>query len=395
MQYAITNVKIVTPFRIVEHGAIVVDGKSIFELGKMEDVTIAPGIPRYDFSGMTVTPGFVDLLVHGGGGAGFSDNNEDSIRIASEFFFKHGTTGMLASLFSKPTDQLLETVRRLADYAENTAETNIWGIHMEGPFINPEMKGVHKVEYLWKPSVESWKRLYDAGKGYIKIMTIAPEVPGNLDVIRAAAISGVVPSIGHSLALYDDIEKAIDNGAAHVTHMFNAMRPFHHREAGIMVSAMLRHELKVELIADTIHVNPQVMKLLFNIKGNGGIILVTDSLRATGMPDGDYDFMDQRIIVKEKRAYLPNGTLAGSTLTMEKAVKNMVQEVGVPLCDAVRMASLNGAKVIAKEHRKGILAVGKDADIVIMDDDFEVQATICEGIVKYQKEKIMTHEERR
>jgi N-acetylglucosamine-6-phosphate deacetylase len=171
--------------------------------------------------------------------------------------------------------------------------------------------------------------------------------------------------------------------------MFNAMRPFHHREAGIMVAALLRNELKVELIADGIHVHPIVMQLLHNIKGDGGIILVTDAIRASGMPDGDYHFMDQEIIVKDKKAYLPNGTLAGSTLTMEVAVKTMVQEVGVPLTSAIRMASLNGAKVLGREHQKGILAVGKDADIVLMDDQFAVHATIYEGEIKFQKNGIL------
>jgi N-acetylglucosamine-6-phosphate deacetylase len=176
---------------------------------------------------------------------------------------------------------------------------------------------------------------------------------------------------------------AIDNGAAHITHMFNAMTPFHHRQPSVAVAALLQNELKVELIADGFHVHPAVMKLIYNIKGDGGIVLITDAIRASGMPDGEYTFMDQKIIVREKKAYLENGTLAGSTLTMEAAVKNMVELVGVPLTDAVRMASLNGAKVLGLEHKKGILAVGKDADLVVLNRNFDVQMTIYEGVVKY------------
>ncbi len=390
MNYALRNIKIVTPFRIVENGTIVVTGKQISNMGKVSDVIISQDIPVYDLDGMTVTPGFIDLLVHGGGGKGFADDSDESIKTISDFFFSHGTTGMLASLFSKKIDLLKNDVNRIASYADNHKDSNIWGIHMEGPFINPLIKGAHKIEYLWEPSVEMWNELNASARGYIKLMTIAPELKGNIDVIRAAASQGVVPSIGHTLALYDDIEKAIDNGAAHVTHMFNAMRPFHHREPGIMVAALLRNELKVELIADGIHVDPIVMKLLHNIKGSGGIILVTDAIRACGMPDGNYHFMDQKIIVKDKRAFLENGTLAGSTLTMEEAIKNMVQLVGVPLTDAVRMASLNGAKVLGLEHEKGILAVGKDADLVVMDDNFNVHATIYEGQIKYQLRNILS-----
>ncbi len=390
MNYALKNVKIVTPFRIVENGTIVITGKQISNMGKVSDVNISTDIPVYDLSGMTVTPGFIDLLVHGGGGKGFADDSDESINTISDFFFSHGTTGMLASLFSKKIDLLKNDVNRVATYAERHKDSNIWGIHMEGPFINPLIKGAHKIEYLWEPSVEMWNELNASARGYIKLMTIAPELKGNIDVIRAAASQGVVPSLGHTLALYDDIEKAIDNGAAHVTHMFNAMRPFHHREPGIMVAALLRNELKVELIADGIHVDPIVMKLLHNIKGSGGIILVTDAIRACGMPDGDYHFMDQKIIVKDKRAFLEDGTLAGSTLTMEDAIRNMVQLVGVPLTDAVRMASLNGAKVLGLEHQKGILAVGKDADLVVMDDQFTVHATIYEGQIKYRKGNIIS-----
>lgn len=389
MNFAIKNVKIVTPFRIVDNGTIVISGKQISNMGKVTDVNISSDVPVYDLKGKTVTPGFIDLLVHGGGGKGFADDSDESIKTISDFFFSHGTTGMLASLFSKKIDLLKQDVNRVASFAENHRDSNIWGIHMEGPFINPKIKGAHKIEYLWEPNVEMWNELNASARGSIKIMTIAPELSGNIDVIRAAASQGVVPSIGHTLALYDDIEKAIDNGAAHVTHMFNAMRPFHHREAGIMVAALLRNELKVELIADGIHVDPIVMKLLHNIKGSGGIILVTDAIRACGMPDGDYHFMDQKIIVKDKKAFLENGTLAGSTLTMEEAVRNMVKLVGVPLTDAVRMASLNGAKVLGREHQKGILAVGKDADLVVMDDDFNVHATIYEGEVKFQKGNIL------
>ena len=389
MSYAVRNVKIVTPFRIIENGSVIVSGKKISALGSIEDVEIPSSMKSYDMHGMILTPGFIDVLVHGGGGAGFADDNEDSIRTVSDFFFEHGTTGLLASLYSKPLKLLVKDVARIAKYVETHNDTNVKGIHMEGPFINPEMKGAMKEEYLWKPDVERWHQLYAASKGYIKLMTIAPELPDCHSVMRAAANDGVVLSVGHSMALFHEIEAAIDNGAAHVTHMFNAMQPFHHREPGVIVGGLLRNELKLELIADGIHVHPAVMKLMYNIKGDGGIVLITDAIRASGMPDGDYTFMDQKIKVKDKKAFLEDGTLAGSTLTMERAVKNMVELVGVPLTDAVRMASLNGAKVLGLESRKGILAVGKDADFVLLDNNFDVHLTIYEGNVKYDRKKIM------
>jgi N-acetylglucosamine-6-phosphate deacetylase len=385
--FAISGVDIVTPFRIIERGSLLVEGKKIAAIGSSAEVKIPAGTKTYDFDSMLLTPGYIDLLVHGGGGHGFADMSEEAVENISQFYFRHGTTGLLAALYSKPEEAMVADVRRIAEFCSSSEGSNVWGMHLEGPFINKKLHGAMKVEYLWRPSVEAWQKLYDAGSGYIRLMTIAPELPGMEEVLRAAARSGVVLSIGHSAASYEEVLAAIDNGAAHITHLFNAMTPFHHRQPSVVVAAMLHNELKVELIADGFHVHPAVMQLIHKVKGEGGIILITDAIRASGMPDGEYSFMDQKIWVKEKKAYLENGTLAGSTLTMEKAVKNMVELVGVPLTDAVRMASLNGAKVLGLEHHKGILAVGKDADLVVLDKHFEVQMTIYQGTVEYFREE--------
>ncbi len=383
MNFAITNVDIVTPFRVVEQGSVVVEGSKIAAIGRGSEVSLPAGLKVYDFDGMMLTPGFVDLLVHGGGGYGFADMSNEALDAISKHFFQHGTTGMLAALYSKPEPDMVADVGRIAQYCSTHRGNNIWGMHLEGPFINKTLHGAMKVEYLWEPSVERWEKLFQSSKGYIRLMTVAPELPDCHRVMRAAAKNGVVLSIGHSAASYDEVLAAIDNGAAHITHMFNAMQPFHHRKPGVALGALLHNELKVELIADGIHVHPAVMKLIYNVKGDGGIILITDAIRASGMPDGEYTFMDQKIYVKEKKAYLENGTLAGSTLTMNQAVKTMVQQVEIPLTSAVRMASLNGAKVLGLEHHKGIIAVGKDADLVVMDKDFEVHMTVYEGEIKF------------
>lgn len=388
MNFALNNITIVTPFRIIEGGTLIVEGKKISAIGRRSEVSVPAGMKTYDLEGMTLAPGFIDLLVHGGGGCGFADLEASSLDTISEHFFRHGTTGMLAALYSKPEQDMVADVTRIAEYCSSRKDSNIWGMHLEGPFINKTLHGAMKVEYLWEPGVEGWNKLFSASKGYIRIMTIAPELPNSHEVMRAAAKHDVVLSIGHSAANYEEVLAAIDNGAAHVTHLFNAMKPFHHRKPGVALGALLHNELKVELIADGIHVHPAVMKLIYLVKGDGGIILITDAIRASGMPNGEYTFMDQKIEVKDKKAYLENGTLAGSTLTMNRAVKTMVRQVEVPLTAAVRMASLNGAKVLGREHHKGILAVGKDADLVVMDDEFEVHMTIYEGKVKFKSDKV-------
>lgn len=382
---ALRNLTIVTPFRTIENGGIIIDGNKIVEVGGVDNLSYHGDCKFFDFDGdMYAVPGFIDLHVHGGLGYAFEDG-EDALYEISRYFFEHGTTGMLATLYPQPLDEFIRIIRRIADFCDRH-KLNIWGIHLEGPFLNPEESGAINPEYLLEPSIETWYMLRDAGRGYIKIMTIAPELPGALEVVREASLSGVIPSIGHSCVDVEGIKLAIANGAAHVTHMFNAMKPFHHRDPGVITGSLLFDELKIELIADGTHVHPDVMKLLYRIKGSGGIILITDAIRASGMPDGEFTIANMKVTVKNRRAFLSDGTLAGSTLTMEEAVKTMVEKVDVPITSAVRMASLNPARVVGKEHFKGIIAAGKDADIVVIDRNFTVHMTIFEGEIKYKRD---------
>lgn len=385
MNLALVGGTVITPFRKVKEGAVVITDDKIYEVGKTKDVTIPGNAEVMDVSGCYVAPGFVDLLVHGGGGYGFSDPSEESVQQISDYFLRHGSTTVLASLHAKPKDELLADLKRVSDYIIANPDSNIKGIHMEGPFLNPALKGAMNEDYLWKPTVEGFIELWEASQGYMKMMTIAPELPNALDIIREASFRGVVCSIGHSTATYEEIDLAIDNGAAHVTHLFNAMNQMHHRKPSVIVGALLRDELKIELIADTYHVHPAVMELLIKVKSPKGIILITDSIKAGGMHEGQYQFSDQKVYLKDEKAMLEDGTLAGSTLTLDKAVKNIVETTDTKITDAVRMASLNGAKVIGAN--RGILASGKVADMVVLDKKFKVQATIISGEIRYKREK--------
>lgn len=382
---ALIGGRIITPFRILNNGTVLIHDDKIYEIGYTDEVKISDNTRTIDVSGYTIAPGFVDLLVHGGGGYGFSDDsgNEESIQAISNYFLSQGSTTMMASLHAKPKERLLSDFRRLVKYIKNNPDSNIKGIHMEGPYLNPEYKGAMNEDYLWKPTIESFNEMYEASEGYLKIMTIAPELPGALDVIREASFRGVVCSIGHSTASYEDINKAIDYGACHVTHMFNAMKPMHHRKPSLMTAALLRDELKIELIADTYHVHPAMMEMLFKFKTPKNIILITDSIRAGGMHEGEYHFSDQKVFLKDNKATLADGTLAGSTLTLNKAIKNLLETTDIKITDAFRMSSLNGSKVIGA-HR-GILASGKTADIVVLDNNFDVEMTLINGKIKYNR----------
>ncbi len=380
---ALVGGKIVTPFRVVKNGAILIKDDRIYEIGETDEINFGDDTEVIDVSGNIIAPGFVDLLVHGGAGRGFSDEDEDSIQIISDYFLSQGSTTMMASLHAKPKQQLLNDFRRLARYIKANPDSNIKGIHMEGPYLNPEYKGAMNEEYLWEPSIESFLEMYDASDGFLKIMTIAPELPGALEVIREASFRGVICSIGHSTASYEEIVKAIDHGAMHVTHMFNAMKPMHHRHPSLMTAALLREELKIELIADTFHVHPAMMELLLKFKTPKNIVLITDSIRAGGMHEGEYHFSDQKVFLKDNIATLADGTLAGSTLTLNRAVKNLIDTTEVKITDAFRMSSLNGSKVIGAG--RGILAAGKIADIVVLNENFDVEMTLIAGKIRFRK----------
>ena len=332
MKLALKGGKIITPFRIIKKGTILIEDAHIAELGEVTDVIVPPDAQVIDISGKAVCPGFVDLLIHGALGRDFSEGNEQDYEIISRRFLQNGSTTLMASLYAKPEEQMLKNIRMLSDYILSHPDSNIRGIHLEGPYLNKAFKGAMNESYLWTPSLESWQKMWDASQGLVKLMTIAPELPGALDVIRDAAKKGVVISIGHSMATYKEIELAIDNGAAHVTHMFNAMKPLHHREPGVALAALLRDELKIELIADTYHVHPAMMEFLLKVKKPNGIILITDSITPGGMHEGEeFEFADQKVRIKGGKAVLDNGTIAGSTLTLNYAIKNMVETAGARL----------------------------------------------------------------
>jgi N-acetylglucosamine-6-phosphate deacetylase len=386
MQKALIGGKIITPFRIIKEGAILIEDNKIVELGEVDQVTIPKNCEIIPTKGQAVCPGFVDLLIHGALGHSFSEGNDEDYEIISNHFLKFGSTTLMASMYAQPHDQFLNAIKSLARYIKKHPNSNIKGIHLEGPYLNKAFKGAMNEDWLWQPTIESWNKLWDVSEGLVKLMTIAPELPGAIPVIREAAKKGVIISIGHSMANYKEIMLAIDNGAAHVTHMFNAMRHLQHREPGVALAALLRDELKIELIADTYHVHPATMEFLLKVKKPNGIVLITDSITPGGMHEGEeFKFANQTVRIKGGKAMLDDGTIAGSTLTLNRAVKNMVETAGARITEAMRMASLNGAKVIGMADRIGILAVGKDADMVVLGDDYEVEKTILQGSVVYSR----------
>jgi N-acetylglucosamine-6-phosphate deacetylase len=264
-------------------------------------------------------------------------------------------------------------------------DDRIGGIYFEGPFLSPERKGAQPEQWLVTPSIDRYRELYAKTKGRMRILALAPELPGAKEIIHQALSDNVIPALAHSNASYEEAMEAIDQGVRHFTHLYNGMRVFHHRDPGAVAAALLRQEVTVELIADGIHVHPAVLKTVIKLKGIENICLITDSISAAGMKDGSYFFSGQEIIVERGIARLATGdSLAGSTLTLDKAIRNLL-EWGVSLPHAIKMASSTPARVLGIQHSKGSITPGKDADLVIFDQDLKVRAVFVRGRLVYNE----------
>ena len=383
---ALLNGRLITPFREKEDSSIVLQNGVITRMGKMKDLKLPLKCKKIDLKGKIVLPGFIDLHIHGAGGFDFNNVDFNDAKKVMQVLLSHGVTSILATLTPEPYPDMLKLAKRYAEYIlKKKPKTILRGLHCEGPFLNPEMHGAINPDFIWKADIKKWKSLYNTSQGIIKLMTIAPEMSGVMDIIRHAAKEGVVLSLGHSKANYDTVIEGIDNGIAQVTHIYNAIPLAHHRDPGILGAAYLYDELKVQLIADGIHVHPVTIKFLMKLKGANGIIIISDATYVAGQPDGEYDFSGKKIYVKNGIAYTKDNVLAGSTLTLDKAFKNLIQLCNIPINQAARMVSLNAAKVLRLDHKKGILAVGKDADIVVMNKNYDVEMTILNGEIVYEK----------
>lgn len=381
--FVIKGGTIITPFEIIEDGAVLIEGQKIKKVGKVEEVNVSPSLKTIDAEGKYIVPGFIDLHTHGGGGYDILINaNYDAINKLSGFYAIHGVTSFLATTATAPNDVLKNAMKALREAIERgTDGAQILGIHLEGPWISKRKPGAQPVQWIRPPSFEEFMKLYEESGKNIKLVTIAPEEEGGLEFAKKLRELGVVVAIGHSAASYEEIVEAVRYGVSHAAHMFNAMKELHHRKPGTVGAILSIDDISAEIIADCVHVHPAVIKVLVKAKGVDKVCLITDSTPYAGMPDGEYTFAGMiKVIVKNGACRLPTGQLAGSVLTMDRAVKNMVEKIGVSLKEAIRMATYNPAKVIDVDDVRGSLEPGKDADIVILNKKLEVEMAIISGI---------------
>jgi len=385
----ILNGTIITPFNLLEDSMIVVRNGKIKTIKKREDFTIPSGAEIIEAKDKFVVPGYLDMHLHGGGGYDFMDGTYQAVQQIALTHTRFGTTALLPTTMTATRKQIIQSLKSIREAKlKGTEGAEILGVNLEGPYISPVKKGAQKEINIKEPSIEEFAEFNQASGNLIRVVTIAPEMPGAIDLINYLHKQGIIASVGHSNATYVQAQAGIQAGLSHVTHTFNAMRGLHHREPGVVGAALSSPKLTVEMIADGIHLHPVVIKILLQAKGSEKVVLITDAIRATGMSEGIYDLGGQEVTVAKGQARLKDGTLAGSVLTMDKAVRNLVTKVGVSLMEAVQMATFNPAKRLGVEDRKGSLESGKDADIVILNKKLEVELTMIAGKVVYKREQI-------
>ncbi len=335
--------------------------------------------------GAIVLPGFIDQHIHGAGGADGMDATIADYETIAKTVAAEGTTSFVITTMTQSVENITKAMQAVKEYREGEHDgARVVGIHLEGPFIAPAFKGAQPLDYVAQPSVEVFKAYNEASGNAIKIVTLAPEVEGAAELIAYLTANGIVSSIGHTGAKCADIEKAIAQGASNVTHTYNAQTALHHREIGTVGSAMLYDELNCELIADTIHVSVPAMRLLIKNKPADKVSLITDAMRAKGIPDGVSELGGQVVYVKDGEARLADGTLAGSVLRMNRAVQNTVEKVGVPFTKAVDFATINPARMLGIDKETGSIAVGKRADFTVINENYDVLYTVSGGKVIYK-----------
>lgn len=382
--------RILTPDEEISDGVIIVEGSRITGLGHRDSMRIPAGAADFVASGMTVVPGFIDLHIHGAGGHDVMEASARALDRIVSTVARHGTTSIVATTVTASVEDTCHSLEGIARYIRNhenveepAKETRpaaeILGIHLEGPFISKARRGVHPPDGIVRPSIETFDKFVKAADGLVRIVTIAPELPGAIQLIAHAVAAKIVVALGHTDADYDQARAGIEAGARHCVHIYNAMRPFTHRDPGIVGAILTDPDVTAEIIADLVHVAGPAIQVLIGTKGFDTVLLVSDGIAATGMPDGSYRLGNFEVTVKDGVARNSEGKLAGSTLTLDRAIRNLVA-LGVPLTDAIRMATVLPARRLGLAGKKGIIAVGADADLVALTPDLRVAAVMTRGV---------------
>jgi len=382
MKTALTAARLYTPTHAIDSPLVVLEDDRIVAVGPRSSTALPSRARQFDFPGMILAPGFIDIHIHGGAGHDVMERDDRAIAAIERHMLQHGVTSYLPTTVTAPLKRTLTALQHLGrqisnrpSYPERSCPL---GIHLEGPFISHTRRGVHPTEHLVEPSVDIFDRFWQASEGAIRMMTIAPELSAAQEVIGYASGLGVRASVGHSDATYDETFAAMAAGASHATHVFNAMRPLNHRDPGILGAVLTEDRISADIIADGLHLAPSIVKLFLAAKGPDRAVLITDAISATGMPDGKYLLGDIEVEVKGARCD-SKGKLAGSVLTLDRAVGNVMTFAEWSLQQTLRLVTLNPAHVLGISDQRGMIAAGHIADLVVLTPEGKVVKTIPAG----------------
>lgn len=384
----IHNGRLITPDGVISDGVVHISAGKITAAGPAARYPIPPEAAAIAAQGRWIAPGLIDGQTHGGAGFDYMEAAPEEIARVLRWAASNGVTGLLPTLATAGREDLLAMIRNLVSVQNQRPDgAAILGLHIEGPYISQGKRGAQPAQAIRQPDIDEMKELIDASGGSIRIVTLAPELPGALELIAFLSREGIVPSLGHSEAGYDQVIAAADAGLRRATHLFNGMTGFNHREPGAVGAVLVRDDIYAELILDGVHVHPAAAQVALRAKGPERIVLVTDSTQAAGLGDGVYIRPGNRkVIVENGVARLESGSLAGSVLTLNRAVANAMQFMKLDLPEALALASKVAAESIGFGETKGSLQAGKDADVIIVEDDLTVHTTVVDGRVVYQRE---------
>ena len=363
--------------------SVLIEDGIISRVGQIDSAATCDNI--LDAKGRTIAPGFIDVHIQGAGGADILDATPEALKTISQTCARFGTTSFLATTVFTPEEEN-KHLAIAAQYAgRDLGGANLLGIHLEGPFISPQKKGMILPECIRAPSLQLLQKIQDVTNGRLKMMTIAPELPGNIRIIQRLVDSDVVASFGHSNATYEQTLAGFDAGISHVTHLFNAMPPLHHRSPGPLLAIFETKSITAQLICDGVHTHPSVLRFAFELLGPQRIIPITDGMQAIGLPDGSYFYNGIEYQAKDGTARYKDGTLIGTALGLSQLLRKLVTFTACLLDTAIKTVTENPARLLGIQERKGAIAPGKDADLVLLEHDYSVHTTIVGGKIVYQK----------
>jgi N-acetylglucosamine-6-phosphate deacetylase len=386
----IRGVKAVLPTKVLPGAVVEIEGRQIVSVTGSRETE---GEDQEDW----LVPGLIDIHVHGAGGADIMDAQPASLQKVAQTLLREGTTAFLAATMTADEEHLSRSLKALAAFiriygheapvfsleqeqsVESPARAACLGIYLEGPFLSPQYAGAHNGTYLQEPSLDLLHKYRTWSENNLKIVTLAPELARVEAVIRDCLCLGIIPAAGHSAATWAEAQQALSWGIRHITHGFNAMRPLHHREPALIGMALTNDAVKVEIIADLQHLHPAVLDILYRLKGTDGLILISDGMRAVGMPEGVYDIGGQTAVVGQGKVCLADGTLAGSASTLLDGVRSLIYKVGIPIPEAVRMATLGPARLLGLDWRTGSLEKGKEATFLRLDPNWNLKEVWIRG----------------